>query len=41
MRHPRSVRKLDSRYIRFWTPAIDLRVLLKIVRVVFCGRSAY
>jgi hypothetical protein len=25
----------------FWTPAIDLRVLLKIVRVVLCAMGAY
>ena len=33
--------ELDSRYIRAWTAAVDLRVLLKTVRVVLLGPGAY
>jgi Undecaprenyl-phosphate galactose phosphotransferase WbaP len=33
--------QLDSHYIRAWTLAIDLRVLLKTVRVVLAGHGAY
>jgi Undecaprenyl-phosphate galactose phosphotransferase WbaP len=32
---------LDARYILAWTAAMDLRVLLKTVRVVVCGHGAY
>ncbi len=33
--------ELDSRYIRNWTAATDLGVLLKTVKVVLGGRGAY
>jgi len=32
---------LDSRYIRTWTPILDLVILLKTVRVVLVGKGAY
>lgn len=33
--------ELDSRYIRAWNATLDLRVLLKTVRVVLRGHGAY
>lgn len=33
--------ELDSRYIRHWTLWMDLKVLLKTIRVVICGTGAY
>jgi Undecaprenyl-phosphate galactose phosphotransferase WbaP len=33
--------ELDTAYIRSWTPALDLKVLLKTVRVVLFGHGAY
>jgi Undecaprenyl-phosphate galactose phosphotransferase WbaP len=33
--------ELDSKYIRAWTAMVDLRVLLKTVRVVLRGHGAY
>jgi Undecaprenyl-phosphate galactose phosphotransferase WbaP len=32
---------LDSRYIRAWTPLLDLGILLRTVRVVLVGKGAY
>jgi lipopolysaccharide/colanic/teichoic acid biosynthesis glycosyltransferase len=33
--------ELDCRYIRAWTAMVDLRVLVKTVRVVLGGHGAY
>jgi lipopolysaccharide/colanic/teichoic acid biosynthesis glycosyltransferase len=33
--------ELDKRYIRKWSPVLDLIVLLKTVRVVIVGKGAY
>jgi Undecaprenyl-phosphate galactose phosphotransferase WbaP len=33
--------ELDCHYIRAWTALVDLRVLLKTIRVVFRGHGAY
>jgi Undecaprenyl-phosphate galactose phosphotransferase WbaP len=33
--------ELDGRYIRAWTPLVDLRVLLKTAPVALSGRGAY
>jgi len=33
--------ELDAAYVRNWSPALDLRLLFKTVRVVLNGKGAY
>jgi Undecaprenyl-phosphate galactose phosphotransferase WbaP len=33
--------ELDRHYVRHWSPALDVKVLVKTVRVVLCGKGAY
>jgi lipopolysaccharide/colanic/teichoic acid biosynthesis glycosyltransferase len=33
--------ELDVRYVRHWSPLLDLKLLLRTVRVVIVGKGAY